>query len=135
MVNTIWFRFDLIRFRKDFSVCNYCNPSKLIYFRIDFITRISSYPSQNIPVDMCQLFTGLFLIKRIKQLVINIIISNKIHCKNVRKKRISSHYLFLQWILLESYGQEPCTTYIMVREPCITYMMGTYKYMVMVVNI
>ena len=62
MVNTIWFRVDLVRFRKDFSVCGflfqkwnvstiYCTPYELLHLHAGILKRIalSLYLCQNTP--------------------------------------------------------------------------------------
>ena len=68
MVNTIWFRFDLIKFRKDFSVyihwgkfCNFNNTLKRVieilwnwYITKGILTRIARVILVEIPIEICQ---------------------------------------------------------------------------------
>ena len=44
MLNTIWFRFDLIRFGKDFSVCRTCVTSTNRFFRSSSCTDVTTEP-------------------------------------------------------------------------------------------
>ena len=69
MVNTIWFRVDSIRFRKDFSVCAiakhrkrslylYRQPFQNLYVWTGVLKRIPRYLLVKIPVETCQ-FIGI----------------------------------------------------------------------------